>query len=116
MTESYEGPEKLLEIWFAAVDGASLRDIKRPEWIKLLLLIKCEILSVIENEHVTAYLLSESSMFVYEHKIIIKTCGTTTLLKCTDLLIQMAAQQGLATVDYCFYSRKNFTFRTVTRN
>jgi hypothetical protein len=45
---------------------------------------RCSILNSITNEHVDAYLLSESSLFVYPRKIIMKTCGTTTLLRWMD--------------------------------
>lgn len=64
----FEGPEKLLEIWFApspaqvpdasAVDGRfGLRKIPRAEWEVMLDIVKCKILSVIEGTEMDAYLL-----------------------------------------------------------
>ncbi len=67
-------------------------------------------LSTISNEKADAYLLSESSMFVYEYQVVIKTCGTTTLLNCLDKLLQIAAKVGLRKVDDVFYNRQNFFF------
>jgi S-adenosylmethionine decarboxylase len=53
---------------------------------------------------------SESSMFVYPHKLILKTCGTTTLLKAVPAILRIAARIGLDRVWRVFYSRKTFMF------
>lgn len=54
---------------------------------------------------------SESSFFVWPHKIILKTCGTTTLLLGLDRLLSIAKEYcGLEQVWRCFYSRKTFMF------
>lgn len=90
-TNSFEGPEKLLEVWFCAspealpVSSASagLMAVPSDIWNEMLDLVNCKVLSVINSEHVDAYLLSESNVFVFPHKLILKTCGTTTLL-CVD--------------------------------
>lgn len=91
----------------------------------MLDLVNCKILSVIESEHVDAYLLSESSMFVFPHKLILKTCGTTTLLSGLPRILEIAALEAkfphrvanqtmgtsTAAMPYrVFYSRKNFLF------
>jgi S-adenosylmethionine decarboxylase len=66
---SFEGPEKLLEIWFAPtpadVPGASsmtngrygLRMVKRSVWEDMLAIVKCKILSAVEGTETDAYLL-----------------------------------------------------------
>ena len=91
----------------------------------MLDLVNCKILSVVESERVDAYLLSESSMFVFPHKLILKTCGTTTLLSGLPKILEIAALvakfphrianlrlgTGTAAIPYrVFYSRKNFLF------
>jgi S-adenosylmethionine decarboxylase len=91
----------------------------------MLDLVNCKVLSVVESEYVDAYLLSESSMFVFPHKIILKTCGTTTLLYGLPRILEIAAvvarfphvvgdlNAGIATAATpyrVFYSRKNFLF------
>ncbi|KAJ9139356.1 Adenosylmethionine decarboxylase [Pleurostoma richardsiae] len=132
-TNAFEGPEKLLEVWFApsanslpqGVKENGLKCVPTQTWVGMLDLVHCEILSVISSEHVDAYLLSESSMFVFPHKIILKTCGTTTLLLGLKRLLRIAAADAgfpfhnagslkddaaLATPYRVFYSRKNFLF------
>jgi S-adenosylmethionine decarboxylase len=60
----FEGPEKLLEIWFKpphqltrSNDGAGLRGIDQASWQNMLNIVKCQILSVIQNDQVDAFLL-----------------------------------------------------------
>lgn len=91
----------------------------------MLDLVNCKVLSIIESDDVDAYLLSESSMFVFPHKLILKTCGTTTLLAGLPRILEIAALYAgfpgsspplvggitTATAPYrVFYSRKNFLF------
>ncbi|KAH9887833.1 S-adenosylmethionine decarboxylase [Xylariomycetidae sp. FL2044] len=76
-------------------------------------------------DHMDAYLLSESSMFVFLQKLILKICGTTTLLLGLHRLLRIAAEhagfpfhnasslEGIhaaASPYRVFYSRKNFLF------
>jgi len=61
------------------------------------------------NDHLDAYVLSESSLFVYPYMLVLKTCGTTTLLRCIKVLIEQAHKIGLV-LDWIGYSRKNFLF------
>jgi len=114
--ESFEGPEKLLEIWFGPVDNidgtgkTGLRKVEREVWNEMLALVKCSVLNVVSNEYFDAYLLSESSMFVWNGRLILKTCGTTTLLTAVPKLLEIAKSVGLVVVDNLFYSRNKFMF------
>src|SRR6201989_3009539 len=93
------GPEKLLEVWFSpSVEDLpescypnGLKAVEPDTWKDMLDLVNCKILSIIKSDHMDAYLLSESSMFVFPHKLILKTCGTTTLLAGVPLLLEIAA-------------------------
>ena len=127
-----KGPEKLLEVWFSASADSltskapqGLKAVPAETWKDMLDLVNCKILSIVESEPVDAYLLSESSMFVFPHKLILKTCGTTTLLCGLPRILEIAAtvagfphvvgdlMQGVATAASpyrVFYSRKNFLF------
>lgn len=66
----FEGPEKLLEIWFApsaadvpdaiqpSTDGRiGLRKVDRKIWEEMLDIVKCQVLSVIAGTEMDAYLL-----------------------------------------------------------
>jgi S-adenosylmethionine decarboxylase len=59
------------------------------------------------NDHIDSYVLSESSLFVYSHKIILKTCGTTTLLMCLEPLIEYTTALGMK-IEWVAYTRKDF--------
>ena len=65
----FEGPEKLLEIWFAAcpqdIEGydpstqrnLGLRSVPLDIWKDMLDIVKCQILSVVNGKEIDAYLL-----------------------------------------------------------
>ncbi|EGO00159.1 hypothetical protein SERLA73DRAFT_180598 [Serpula lacrymans var. lacrymans S7.3] len=119
----FEGPEKLLEIWFApspahVPDALSptngrigLRNVPRKVWEDMLDIVKCKVLSSIEGQETDAYLLSESSLFVFAHRIILKTCGTTLNLLGLPRILEIAREYAsLHSVYRCFYSRKSFMF------
>ncbi|CAG2163532.1 unnamed protein product [Oppiella nova] len=111
--EFFEGTEKLMEIWFDKYqdnpNDCDLRHIQRSAWDTLLSFVNCKIISFKRNEHMDAYVLSESSLFVSKNRIIIKTCGSTTLLRCLEPLLYLVKQvAGFDEVVDIFYSRKNF--------
>ncbi|KAJ5573816.1 uncharacterized protein N7459_008243 [Penicillium hispanicum] len=130
-SNAFEGPEKLLEVWFApsatelgAAGPEGLKKVPNEIWKDMLDLVNCQVLSVVASEDVDAYLLSESSMFVWPHKLILKTCGTTTLLSGLPRILEIATlfagfprttapSRGIsvAAAPYrVFYSRKNYLF------
>jgi len=111
-TIGFEGPEKRFEIDFTpTADSPSngLRSITKEQWQEMLDLAKCTILNVTKNDYCDAYVLSESSLFVYPYEIIIKTCGTTTLLRCVTKMLEYASSCFLK-AELVRYSRKNFLF------
>lgn len=108
----YEGTEKLLEIWFTRSDKRTehcdLRKIQRPALEQMLKFARCEILSMRRSDRFDGYVLSESSMFIYRDRVMIKTCGQTTLLNCIEPLLYLARQVGFDQILDVFYSRKSF--------
>ena len=87
----------------------SLRILPRADIDRICMRARCTILSQMSNRYLDAYVLSESSLFVYPHMIVLKTCGTTTLLRCVATLIELGRKIGLE-IDWLGYSRKNFSF------
>ena len=107
----FEGPEKTMEVVFRPEVGlpGGLRLLSRPQLDLLCTQAKCTILSNMSNNHMDAYVLSESSLFVYKHRFIMKTCGTTTLLRCLSSLLEFADELGME-LTWVGYSRKNLMF------
>jgi len=109
----FEGAEKKIEVVFRPVpnDLTGLRSIPPQIWQTAILdTIHCTIIGTTSNAHFDAYVLSESSLFVYPYKVILKTCGTTTLLQAIQPLIELAKVQCNIAPDSAFFSRKNFKF------
>jgi S-adenosylmethionine decarboxylase len=124
-TGMFEGPEKTLEVVFRRAHDAhfvdtsigeicedgllpldctppakdytrvGLRRMERAELDLLCTRARCSILSSVSNRYLDAYVLSESSLFVYPYMVVIKTCGTTTLLRCIATLIDIGRKYGL---------------------
>lgn len=109
----FEGVEKRLELEFSYVPNArmssSLRSIPRDQIDHLLDLAQCKVLSVSRSDACDAYLLSESSLFVYKTRIILKTCGTTVPIKAIPDLLVLAEALEL-TPETLYFTRKNFSF------
>jgi len=107
----FEGPEKKIEVDFILSHQVpeGLRKISQDDWKILLQEINCSILSKIENQFCDAYILSESSLFVFANKVIIKTCGQITLLKCLSLLMEYGKRVN-AIESRVSFSRRNLLF------
>eukprot|EP00294_Goniomonas_avonlea_P014012 CAMPEP_0114554924 /NCGR_PEP_ID=MMETSP0114-20121206/8471_1 /TAXON_ID=31324 /ORGANISM="Goniomonas sp, Strain m" /LENGTH=370 /DNA_ID=CAMNT_0001740007 /DNA_START=54 /DNA_END=1166 /DNA_ORIENTATION=+ len=109
--DGFEGPEKRLEIDFEtpATSGEGLRVLPKQFWVDTVALLRGSILDELKTEHFDAYLISESSLFVYPYRVIMITCGTTTLLNTLPQVI-LAGKQCKLRIDWVQYSRKNFIF------
>lgn len=106
----FEGSEKRVEVDFilgpsAAASG--LRALAREQLDELMSLAHCSIVSARSNSNFDAYVLSESSLFVYPRKWVLKTCGTTRLLDSLPRLLEVAAANGMEATR-CKYSRASF--------
>jgi len=110
MDDVFEGPEKKLEVYLtpgASADG--LRHFSTEVWADLLAEASCTILSHQGNAHLDAYLLSESSLFVFPYRVILKTCGTTTLLLVLPKLLHMATELGTS-IELVQYGHLRYKF------
>lgn len=111
----FEGYEKRLEVSFfepgvfADPGGMGLRSLSKAQLDEILEPAECTIVSTLSNDHVDSYVLSESSLFVYPYKVIIKTCGTTKLLLSIPAILKLAGDLSLA-VKSVRYTRGTFIF------
>jgi S-adenosylmethionine decarboxylase len=102
----FEGSEKKLEL---AVDPslASLRSFGDPYWTDVVRGTGADILSRLSNDHCDAYLLSESSLFVFDHHMAMMTCGRTTLHEAALALLERIPAERVQTL---VYKRKHEEF------
>ncbi|KAJ6718661.1 S-ADENOSYLMETHIONINE DECARBOXYLASE PROENZYME 2 [Salix purpurea] len=111
----FEGYEKRLEITyfepgiFDDPEGMGLRSLSKPQLDEILGPAECTIVDSLSNDYVDSYVLSESSLFVYPYKIIIKTCGTTKLLLSIPAILKLADTISL-NVRSVRYTRGSFLF------
>ncbi|KAJ6431951.1 hypothetical protein OIU84_019265 [Salix udensis] len=111
----FEGYEKRLEITyfepgiFDDPEGMGLRSLSKPQLDEILGPAECTIVDSLSNDYVDSYVLSESSLFVYPYKIIIKTCGTTKLLLSIPAILKLADTISL-NVRSVRYTRGSFIF------
>ncbi len=98
----FEGPEKKLEVVFEG--SKSLLSLPESFWKELVALAGAQIIKSYESFDHKAYLLSESSLFVWADQLTLITCGQTTLIKTVPYLIK---ELGIDKIKGLFYERKN---------
>ncbi len=98
----FEGAEKKFEL-ITREDTASLRS-SFALWEEVVGRADAQIVSTLRNEFCDAYLLSESSLFVFDHRAVMITCGQTRLVAAALFLFEKI---GLDSVDAFVYERKN---------
>ena len=99
----FEGSEKKIEVIVTPQFG-SLRALGREFWTEMVACANAEILSSISNEKCDAYLLSESSLFVWDDRFLMLTCGTTTL---ANAVVRFIERVGADHIAFASYQRKN---------
>ncbi|RLN30690.1 S-adenosylmethionine decarboxylase proenzyme 4 [Panicum miliaceum] len=115
-SSGFEGYEKRLELvfslpsWGGARAQHGLRLLPVGALREALEAVQCAVVSAAGNAAFDAYVLSESSLFVYPSRAILKTCGTTRLLRAVPVLLRAAGDElGLA-LRSCRYSRGSYLF------
>jgi S-adenosylmethionine decarboxylase len=99
----FEGPEKKLEM-VVTPEHRSLRSLGDEVWRRVVELAGAQVLSSLRNEECDAYLLSESSLFVYDDWFVMITCGQTTLIDACEELLRTVPPDAVA---FLVYERKN---------
>jgi S-adenosylmethionine decarboxylase len=102
----FEGNEKKVEVVVASTLG-SLRERTQSFWSQVVESAGAKILSALKSSSCDAYLLSESSLFVWDDRFTLITCGQTTLVKAVETFLQSCRPEDLRSV---IYERKNEYF------
>ncbi|MBX9769423.1 MAG: hypothetical protein K2X47_19260 [Bdellovibrionales bacterium] len=102
----FEGPEKKVELWVKS-EEIKLRSFGRPFWQEVVQRAGAQILSSVSNQDCDAYLLSESSLFVYDQRLLMITCGRTNLVAAVQ---EIAKRLSFEDVDLLVYERKSQHF------
>lgn len=102
----FEGSEKKFELHTTS-SQPSLRKLGNPFFEQMVKKSEATILSKISNEKCDAYLLSESSLFVYDHKLLMITCGCTILIRS---LLEVLKKIPLEGIGFLSFERKDENF------
>jgi|GEM_PF-33461 len=102
----FEGSEKKIEL-SVRQNFPSLRSFGREKWEKVIHSVGAQVLSEVSNELCDAYLLSESSLFVFDDNIVLITCGRTQMVPAVRELLSFIPLEQLSTF---FFQRKNELF------
>jgi S-adenosylmethionine decarboxylase len=103
----FEGSEKKAEIIVNRNSLSLLNDISDSFWQGLVNCSNARILSQISNNDCKAFLLSESSLFVWHDRFLILTCGVTQLVNSVEYFMRSIYSQQVIHVTY---QRKNEYF------
>lgn len=102
----FEGPEKKLEI-ILKKPHSGIRSNADGRWTGVVKTCGAEIVSQKATAEIDAYLLSESSLFIWDDRILMITCGTTSLVKAVPGIIDIVSRENIA---FFFYERKNLMY------
>lgn len=99
----FEGPEKKLEV-VVTPGFAPLRSLGDDVWRGIVESAGARVLSVLRTEYSDAYLLSESSLFVFDDWFVLITCGETNLVEAVPQLLRSIPEGSIA---FLVYERKS---------
>jgi S-adenosylmethionine decarboxylase len=102
----FEGPEKKLEL-VVTPGFRPLRSLGEPTWRSIVEAAGARVLSVMKGERCDAYLLSESSLFVFDDWFVLITCGRTALVDAVPVILRSIPIESIA---FLVYERKNEHF------
>ena len=88
----FEGAEKKCELIVRS--DIDLRSLPPRFWHALVAACSAEVLSVVSNDDCEAYLLSESSLFIWTHRMLLITCGRTRMIQSIHHLLDHLGVQG----------------------
>jgi S-adenosylmethionine decarboxylase len=106
MPSFFEGPEKKLKV-VVAPGFPPLRSLGDDVWHRFVEAAGAKVVSVLRSDRCDAYLLSESSLFVFDDCFILITCGQTTLVDAVPRLLHWVPTESIA---FLVYERKSAHF------
>ena len=102
----FEGAEKKLALILSAPQSG-MRSNSDDRWRSVVQSSRSEIISKISTDGLDAYLLSESSLLVWEDRIQMITCGQTTLVNALPEILKFI---DIRDIELVFYEQKNYFF------
>lgn len=102
----FEGSEKKVEVIFSPM-REPLRNLSDSFWKKLCDKAQARIVSRFSNSFCDSYILSESSLFVWDHRLLMLTCGDTPLV---NTILTLLKNFKKSDIELLFYQRKNEFF------
>jgi len=108
----YEGVEKKLILTYTGAGNVSIQKaIKEEVWNKVVKAVDAKVLSIVRGDHVDAYLLSESSLFVFKDRIFLKTCGTTRIFNAVEVIVtHLSEEMPEINLTRVAFSRPTYSF------
>ena len=108
----FEGSEKKIEVIFS-LNSPSLLNQTEKFWKKVVQACGADIISCLKFPKIHSYLLSESSLFIWPHRLVFITCGKTVLSKSFIKLLNVFSEK---TIELCFFQRKNEFFPQIQKS
>lgn len=102
----FEGSEKKLEL-VTTPDFPPLRSLGDELWQRVVEAAGAKVISVLRSEYCDAYLLSESSLFVFDDWFVLITCGQTTPVEAVVEILRSIPKESIA---FLVYERKSEQF------
>ena len=102
----FEGSEKKLDIFFNQ-PMHKIRSNIGGCIDKMVRACGAQIISKVSTRYLDAYILSESSLFVWGNRLLIITCGKTTPIRSVPVILEFLKKSDLA---FVLYERKNSIF------
>ena len=99
----FEGSEKKVEVVVSG-ESVNLLELDKKFWEHIVKKCNATIISSIQNDSISAYLLSESSLFVTKDRFVMITCGETILVNSVLEFLKNYAPQ---IIDLAIFQRKN---------
>jgi S-adenosylmethionine decarboxylase len=91
----FEAVEKKAEIILATKTVCLLNDIEHNFWYQMVSACQASIVSTINTTQCKAFILSESSLFIWKNRLMILTCGTSPLINAVEFFMQQFKQLPL---------------------